>query len=300
MKGEYTPQGLFDVDPKKFMIEYMKEENFVYLGMEEKALRRGDNKNWYHKVLVKEGPILECLNKYLKQEPNYVPVPGRVVTYAQFMAYVCENSNTKKKAAELEKEKKLLAKKHSVEELIEMEKKELALVDAEYDREREDLVKHRSEVESQISSSANSMQELASYSKVKDLIEQRFSDADNKRVTKKLEYSSYYTDVKRKREEIEVLKAAVAVERNNKRKLKRFDEKQSRMRQNNGLDSVPNNASVTEASVSSPAVVSIPNTNTVDVYTTPEGTSDEDSLSPETLQNVVEVLQLGQNADIEL
>ena len=79
MKGEYTPQGLFDLDPKAYISEFMNESEFEYKGLEYKAIRKNANKSWYHKVLIRGEPLIETLDKYLEQDPDYVPIPGRLV-----------------------------------------------------------------------------------------------------------------------------------------------------------------------------------------------------------------------------
>ena len=238
MKGEFTPQGLFDKDPKDFMEKYMDSNEFVYMGLEHKALRRGDNKNWYYKVLVKEKLLKENIEKYCDQDPNYVPTPGRVLTYAQFFGFVCKSNNLKKKSIEIEKEKKHLARKYSIGELVEMEKKAIFLMEEECDREMVDLLKRRTDTECQINKNCVSPEDYNSFRSVRDMIDLKFSETNTKRMTMKVELTNYYGDIKKMREEIEIEKAAAQVERNNKRRLKRFDEKQARLRVDNGLTEI--------------------------------------------------------------
>ena len=55
-----------------------------------KCLKKGKAKTIYHKIMVKERPLREAINKYLKIDPLYIPINGgnSSLSYTDFFSNI--------------------------------------------------------------------------------------------------------------------------------------------------------------------------------------------------------------------
>ena len=231
-------------------MDYLDEKDFVYLGLELKSVRKGDGKALYHKVLVKERPLLESINKFLKEDKMYIPIPGKVLPYTSFFSYICHNNVLKKKHEDKEKEIIQISKTHTILQIDEMEKKGLELLDIELDKELNGLLEQRNEVEVHIANNSNTVSDLDSYKKVKEMLDGKLSEFYNRRMELRAENIDRFAKARRYRVDLEVHKAGQVVERNAKRRQKRLESKNARLRIDNELGVVVLDESIQEVAVS--------------------------------------------------
>ena len=216
-------------------MDYLDEKDFVYLGMEMKSVRKGDGKALYHKVLVKERPLVESINKFLKEDKLYIPIPGKVLPYTSFFSYICHNNVLKKKREDKEKEIIQISKTHTILQIDEMEKKGMELLELDLEKELNGLLDRRNEVELHIANNSNTVSDLDSYKKVKEMLDANLSEFYNRRMDLRADNIDRFNKARKYRAELEVHKAGQVIERNAKRRQKRLETKSARLRVDNEL-----------------------------------------------------------------
>jgi hypothetical protein len=253
---------VFAANPKEYLELYNKTDQFEYLGLEFIcAGKRGKGKREHFKMLVKEKIIKEVVEARIKEDEFYIPVSGKIISYAQFFGYICKGyGDGSKKDAAIEKEKRKKARDNTMEQLKKMEEESLKQALKQYESEKSELDKKRDEIEKaemdrkekEMQSSENcsngflSMSiELiiaAGYLNIKEALDFRRAELNNLYLAKKTSIIDNYNVLKNFREEFEINRAAL-LERKNARKRERraMLKKDKRMRIDNNLDSLSSN-----------------------------------------------------------
>ena len=116
-----------------------------------------------------------------------------------------------------------------------MEKKGMELLEMELEKELNGLLEQRNEVEIHIANNSNTVTDLDSYKKVKEMLDAKLSEFYNRRMDLRAENIDRFSKARKYRAELEVHKAGQVIERNAKRRQKRLESKNARLRVDNEL-----------------------------------------------------------------